>query len=59
MMKEKSKGIDRAKAEEEVKLRSKYDIIKQVWRAKSLGVETRGVKPETKKGPRKKLIYIQ
>ena len=23
-------------------------MIKQVWRAKSLGAETRGVKPETK-----------
>ena len=24
-------------------------MIKQVWRAKSLGAETRGVKPETKR----------
>ena len=48
MMKEKSEGIERARAEEEAKLRSKDDMIKQVLRANSLGVETSRVKPETK-----------
>ena len=47
-MKEKAKCIERSRAEEEGKLRAKDDMIKQVWRAKSLGVETRVVKPETK-----------
>ena len=47
-MKEKAEGIERSRAEEEGKLRAKDDMIKQVWRAKSLGVETRVVKPETK-----------
>ena len=48
MIKEKAEVIERLKDEEEAKLRAKDDIIKQVWRAKSLGVETRGVKPDTK-----------
>ena len=48
MMREKSEGIERARAEGEAKSRAKDDMIKQVWRAKSLGSETRGVKPETK-----------
>ena len=48
MMREKAEGIERARAEEEAKTRAEDDIIKQVWRAKSLGAETRGVKPETK-----------
>ena len=48
MMKEKAEGIERSRAEEEAKLRANDDMIKQVWREKSLGVETRGVKPETK-----------
>ena len=34
--------------EEEAKARAEDVMIKQVWRAKSLGSETRGVKPETK-----------
>ena len=45
---EKAGGIERARAEEGAKARAKYDMIEQVWRAKSLGAETRGVKPETK-----------
>ena len=48
MMREKAEGIERAMAEEEAKARAEYDMIKQVWRAKSLGAKTRGVKPETK-----------
>ena len=36
------------RAESEEKARAEDDMIKQVWRAKSLGAETRGVKPETK-----------
>ena len=48
MMKEKSEGIERARAEEEAKSRAEDDMIKQVWRAKSLGAETRRVNPETK-----------
>ena len=48
MMREKSEGIERARAEEEAKARAEDDMIKQVWREKSLGAETRGVKPETK-----------
>ena len=48
MTREKAEGIERARSEEEAKARAKYDMIKQVWRAKSLGAETRGVKPETK-----------
>ena len=47
-MKEKAEGIERARAEEVAKARAEDDMIKQVWRAKSLGAETRGVKPETK-----------
>ena len=30
-----------------MKSRDEDDMIKQVWREKSLGAETRGVKPET------------
>ena len=45
---DKAEGIERARAEEEAKARAEDDMIKQVWRAKSLGAETRGVKPETK-----------
>ena len=48
MMREKAEGIERVRAEEESKARAKDDMIKQVWRAKSLGAETRGIKPETK-----------
>ena len=48
MMREKAEGIERARAGEEAKARAKYDMIKQVWRAKYLGAETRGVKSETK-----------
>ena len=48
MMRDKYKGIKRSRAEEEAKERAEDDMIKQVWRAKSLGAETRGVKPETK-----------
>ena len=47
-MRDKSEGIDRARSEEEAKVRAEDDMIKQVWRAKSLGAETRGVKPDTK-----------
>ena len=50
MIKYKAEGIEILSAEEEAKLRAKDDMIKQVWRAKSLGVETRGVKPE-RRGP--------
>ena len=42
MMREKSEGIERARSEEEAKARAEDDMIKQVWRAKSLGAETRG-----------------
>ena len=48
MTREKAEGIERDRAEEEAKARAEDDMIKQVWRAKSLGAETRGVKPETK-----------
>ena len=48
MMREKAEGIDIRRAEEESKARAEDDMIKQVWRAKSLGAETRGVKPEIK-----------
>ena len=48
MMREKAEGIERARAEEESKARDEDDMIKQVWRAKSLVDETRRVKPETK-----------
>ena len=48
MLRDKSEGIDRARSEEEAKVRAEDDMIKQVWRAKSLGAETRGIKPETK-----------
>ena len=48
MMKEKAKVIERARAEEEAKARADDDMIKQVWRAKSLGAEMRRVNPETK-----------
>ena len=48
MMREKAEGIERVRAEEEAKARAGDDMIKQVWRAKSLGAETRGIKPETK-----------
>ena len=47
-MLEKAEGIERARAEEEAKARAEDDMIQQVWRAKSLGSDTRGVKPETK-----------
>ena len=53
-VKVEAKGIERmravAKSRENVKaeVRDEDDMIKQVWRAKSLGAETRGVKPETK-----------
>ena len=36
------------RAEEEANARAEDDMIKQVWKAKSPGAETRGVKPETK-----------
>ena len=48
MMREKAEGIERTRAEEESKSRAEDDMLKQVWRANSLGAETRGVKPETK-----------
>ena len=48
MMREKAEGIYRASSEEEAKSRAEDDMIKQVWREKSLGSKTRGVKPETK-----------
>ena len=48
MMRENAEGIERKRAEEEEKSRAEDDMIKQVWRAKSLGAETRGVNPETK-----------
>ena len=48
MMRDKFEVIERARAEEEAKSRAEDDMIKQVWRAKSLGAKTRGVKPETK-----------
>ena len=35
-------------SEEETKARAEDDMMKQVWRAKSLGAEMRGVNPETK-----------
>ena len=43
MMREKVEGIERARAEEEAKARAKDGTIKQVWRAKPLGSETRRV----------------
>ena len=48
IMREKTEVIERARAEEESKARAEDDMIKQVWRAKSLGAETRGFKSETK-----------
>ena len=48
MMREKAEGIERARAKEEAKARSEDNMIKQVWREKSLRAETRGVEPETK-----------
>ena len=48
MMKEKAEVIEIARDEEEAKESSKDDMIKQVWKAKSLGAKTRGFKPETK-----------
>ena len=48
MIREKFEGIERARDEEEAKTRAEYDMIKQVWRAKSLGAKTRRVNPETK-----------
>ena len=48
MMREKAEGIERVRAEEESKARAKDDMIKQVWREKSLGDKTRKIKPETK-----------
>ena len=48
MMIEKAESIEIARAEEEEKATAEDDMIKQVWRAKSLGSETRGVEPETK-----------
>ena len=48
MMREKAEGIERARDEEEAKSKAGDDMIKQVWRAKSLGAKTRGGKPETK-----------
>ena len=48
IMREKTEVIEIARAEEESKARAEDDMIKQVWRANSLGAETRGVKPETK-----------
>ena len=48
VMREKAEGIEKTRAEEESESRAEDDKIKQVWRAKSLGAETRGVKPETK-----------
>ena len=36
------------RAEEEAKARGEDDMIKQLWRANSLGAEMRGVKPEMK-----------
>ena len=53
MMREKAEGIERTRAEEEAKSRPEDDVIKQVWREKSLGAETRRVKPETKIAVRK------
>ena len=47
-MREKAEGIERARSEEEAKARAEDDMIKQVWRGKSLGAETRGVRPKTK-----------
>ena len=47
-MREMAEDIERARAEEEAKARAEDDMIKQVWRANSLGAETRGVEPETK-----------
>ena len=48
VMREKAEGIERARAEEESKARAEDDMIKRVWREKSLGAKTRGVNPETK-----------
>ena len=48
MIREKAEGIERVRAEEESKSRAEDDMIKQVWREKSLGAETRGVNPEMK-----------
>ena len=48
MMREKAEVIERTRDEEEAKARAEDDMIKQVWRAKSLGAKTREVKPETK-----------
>ena len=48
IMRYKAEGVERVRDEEEAKARAEDDMIKQVWRAKSLGAETRGVKPETK-----------
>ena len=36
MMREKAECIERARSEEEAKSRAEDDMIKQVWRAKSL-----------------------
>ena len=37
-MREKAEAIDRARDEAEAKARAEDDMIKQVWRTKSLGI---------------------
>ena len=37
-MREKTEGIDIVRDESEAKARAEYDMKKQVWRAKSLGL---------------------
>ena len=63
MMREKAEGIEGARAEEEEKSRTEDDMIKKVWREKSLGAEMRGSSlrrkawsVRLKQGPRQKLI---
>ena len=48
MIRDKDEGIEIVRAEEEAKARAEDDMIKKVWRAKSLGAKTRGVKHKMK-----------
>ena len=63
MMRENYTGIERVRAEEEAKAGAEDDMIKQVWREKSLGAETGGSSlrrkvrlVRLKRSPKKKLI---
>ena len=48
MMREKAEVIETARYEEQENTRAEDDMIRQVWRSKPLGAETRNVKPDTK-----------